>query len=164
MEQLLKILENNARLPVEDIATMLNKSPAEVAAMMDLARAQGIIKGYKTLVDWEKAKVNRVEVNRVEAVIELNVSPKKSRGFDEIAATIAAFDEVESVLLMSGGYDLQLVIKGQTFQEIALFVAKRLSPLDDVLSTATHFVLRTYKKEGRLYQDEEIDERECTVL
>ena len=145
MEQLLKILENNARLPVEDIATMLNKSPAEVAAMMDLARAQGIIKGYKTLVDWEKAKVNRVE-----AVIELNVSPKKSRGFDEIAATIAAFDEVE--------------IKGQTFQEIALFVAKRLSPLDDVLSTATHFVLRTYKKEGRLYQDEEIDERECTVL
>ena len=145
MEQLLKILENNARLPVEDIVTMLNKSPAEVAAMMDLARAQGIIKGYKTLVDWEKAKVNRVE-----AVIELNVSPKKSRGFDEIAATIAAFDEV--------------VIKGQTFQEIALFVAKRLSPLDDVLSTATHFVLRTYKKEGRLYQDEEIDERECTVL
>jgi len=156
MEQLLKILEDNARLPIEDIATMLNKSPAEVAAMIDLARAQGIIKGYKTLVDWEKAGVNRVE-----AVIELNVSPKKSRGFDEIAATIAAF---ESVLLMSGGYDLQLVIKGQTFQEIALFVAKRLSPLDDVLSTATHFVLRTYKKEGRLYQDEEIDERECTVL
>ena len=96
MEQLLKILEDNARLPIEDIATMLNKSPAEVAAMIDLARAQGI--------------------------------------------------------------------KGQTFQEIALFVAKRLSPLDDVLSTATHFVLRTYKKEGRLYQDEEIDERECTVL
>ena len=155
MEQLLKILEDNARMSVEDIAAMLNKSPAEVAAMIDLARAQG----YKTLVDWEKAGVNRVE-----AVIELNVSPKKSRGFDEIAATIASFDEVESVLLMSGGYDLQLVIKGQTFQEIALFVAKRLSPLDDVLSTATHFVLRTYKKEGRLYQDEEIDERECTVL
>ena len=155
MEQLLKILEDNARMSVEDIAAMLNKSPAEVAAMIDLARAQGIIKGYKTLVDWEKAGVNRVE-----AVIELNVSPKKSRGFDEIAS----FDEVESVLLMSGGYDLQLVIKGQTFQEIALFVAKRLSPLDDVLSTATHFVLRTYKKEGRLYQDEEIDERECTVL
>ena len=159
MEQLLKLLEDNARLPIEDIATMLNKSPAEVAAMIDLARAQGIIKGYKTLVDWEKAGVNRVET-----VIELNVSPKKSRGFDEIAATIAAFDEVESVLLMSGGYDLQLIIKGQTFQEIALFVAKRLSPLDDVLSTATHFVLRTYKKEGRFYQDDEIDERECTVL
>ena len=84
MEQLLKILEDNARMSVEDIAAMLNKSPAEVAAMIDLARAQGIIKGYKTLVDWEKAGVNRVE-----AVIELNVSPKKSRGFDEIAATSA---------------------------------------------------------------------------
>lgn len=159
MEQLLKILENNARLPLEDIAAMLGKSSAEVSAMMDLARAQGLIKGYKTLVDWEKAGVDRVE-----AVIELHVSPKKSRGFDEIATTIASFEEVESVLLMSGGYDLQLIIKGKTFQEVALFVAKRLSPLDDVLSTATHFVLRTYKKEGKLYQAEEIDERECTVL
>ena len=158
MEQLLKILENNARLPVEDIATMLNKSPAEVAAMMDLARAQGIIKGYKTLVDWEKAKVNRVE-----AVIELNVSPKKSRGVDEIAATIAAFDEVESVLLMSGGYDLQLVVSGRSFQEVALFVAKRLSPLDDVRSTATHFVLRTYEEDGEMFLGEDPDERE-TVL
>ena len=159
MEQLLKLLENNARLTLEDMAAMLGKTPAEVSALMDEAKAKGLIKGYKTLVDWEAAGVDRVE-----AVIELRVSPKKSRGFDEIASTIAAFDEVESVLLMSGGYDLQLVIKGQTFQEIALFVAKRLSPLDDVLSTATHFVLRTYKKEGRLYQDEEIDERECTVL
>ena len=159
MEQLLKILENNARLPVEDIAAMMDKSTAEVAAMIDLARAQGLIKGFKTLVDWEKAGVNRVE-----AVIEMNVSPKKSRGFEEIASTIASFEEVESVMLMSGGFDLQLIIKGQTFQEIALFVAKRLAPLDDVLSTATHFVLRTYKKEGKLYLGEEIDERECTVL
>ena len=159
MAQLLKILENNARLPVEDIAAMMDKSAAEVAAMIDLARAQGLIKGFKTLVDWEKAGVNRVE-----AVIEMNVSPKKSRGFEEIAATIASFEEVESVMLMSGGFDLQLIIKGQTFQEIALFVAKRLAPLDDVLSTATHFVLRTYKKEGKLYLGEEIDERECTVL
>ena len=155
MEQLLKLLENNARLPLEDIAAMLDKPVEEVAALMDEATAKGYIKGYKTLVDWEKAGVDRVE-----AVIELHVSPKKSRGFDEIANTIASFDEVESVLLMSGGYDLQLVIKGKTFQEIALFVAKRLSPLDDVLSTATHFVLRTYKREGKLYQMDEIDERE----
>jgi len=159
MEQLLRILENNARLPVEDIAAMLDKSTAEVAAMIDLAKAQGLIKGYKTLVNWEKAGVNRVE-----AVIELHVSPKKSHGFDEIANIIAGFEEVESVLLMSGGYDLQLTIKGKTFQEIALFVAKRLSTLDAVLSTATHFVLRTYKKEGKLYTAEETDERELTVL
>ena len=159
MEQLLKILEDNARMSVEDIAAMLNKSPAEVAAMIDLARAQGIIKGYKTLVDWEKAGVNRVE-----AVIEVNVSPKKSRGFDEIASVIASFDEVDSVLLMSGSYDLQVIIKGHSFQEIALFLAKRLSPLDDVLSTATSFVLRPYKRGGKLYLNEEADERECTVL
>lgn len=155
MEQLLKILENNARLPVEDIAAMLGKSPAEVSAMMDLARAQGLIKGYKTLVDWEKAGVDRVE-----AVIELHVSPKKSRGFDEIADRIADFDEVESLTLISGGYDLQLVMSGRSFQDIALFVAKRLSPLDDVLSTATHFVLHTYKKDGARYVIEEPDERE----
>ncbi len=158
MEQLLKLLENNARLPLEDIAAMLDKPVEEVAALMDEATAKGYIKGYKTLVDWEK-----VGVDQVEAVIELHVSPKKSRGFDEIATTIASFDEVESVLLMSGGYDLQLIIKGKTFQEVALFVAKRLSPLDDVLSTATHFVLRIYKREGKLYQLEEIDERECVL-
>ena len=158
MEQLLKLLENNARLPLEDIAAMLDKPVEEVAALMDEATAKGYIKGYKTLVDWEK-----VGVDQVEAVIELHVSPKKSRGFDEIATTIASFDEVESVLLMSGGYDLQLIIKGKTFQEVAFFVAKRLSPLDDVLSTATHFVLRIYKREGKLYQLEEIDERECVL-
>ena len=101
MEQLLRLLENNARLPLEDIAAMLDKPVDEVAALMDEAAAKGYIKGYRTLIDWEK-----VGVDLVEAVIELHVSPKKSRGFDEIATTIASFDEVESVLLMSGGYDL----------------------------------------------------------
>ena len=100
----------------------------------------------------------------VEAVIELRVTPHKSCGFDDIGATIAAFDEVDTVLLMSGGYDLQVIIKGRSFQEIALFVAKRLSPLDDVISTATSFVLRAYKRSGRLYEAEETDEREWTML
>ena len=130
----------------------------EYGAHVAAALGEDPARGFKTLVNWEQAGVDRVE-----AVIELRVSPKKSRGFDEIANTIASFDEVESVLLMSGGYDLQLTIKGKTFQEIALFVAKRLSPLDDVLSTTTHFVLRTYKKEGRPYMAEEVDER-CAVL
>ena len=159
MEQLLKLLENNARLPLEDIAAMLAKPVEEVAALMDEATAKGYIKGYKTLVDWEK-----VGADRVEAVIELHVSPKKSRGFDEIATTIASFDEVESVLLMSGGYDLQVTVKGRSFQEIALFVAKRLSPLDDVLSTATSFVLRTYKELGVFVSFDEMDEREVATL
>ena len=159
MEELLRILEKNGRLPIEDIAAMLDKTPTEVAAMLDEALEKRYIHGFEALIDWEQAGVNLVE-----AVIELHVSPRKSRGFDEIASVIASFDEVDSVKLMSGSYDLQVVIKGHSFQEIALFVAKRLSPLDDVLTTATSFVLRTYKRGGKLYQGEETDDRECTVL
>ena len=160
-------LINRRKSPIQDacIEKYLMEKELDLTATLDgesaYRDADFVVIAAPTNYD---SKKNYFDTSAVEAVIELNVSPKKSRGFDEIAATIAAFDEVESVLLMSGGYDLQLVIKGQTFQEIALFVAKRLSPLDDVLSTATHFVLRTYKKEGRLYQDDEIDERECTVL
>ena len=154
-----RIAAKNARLPVEDIAAMMGKTPAQVATMMDEAVAKGYIRGFEAMIDWEQAGINVVE-----AVIELHVSPRKSRGFDEIASVIASFDEVDSVLLMSGSYDLQVVIKGHSFQEIALFVAKRLSPLDDVLSTATSFVLRPYKRGGKLYLNEEADERECTVL
>ena len=107
------------------------------------------------LVDWEKAGVPRVQ-----AIIELRVSPRRESGFDEIAETIANFEEVDSVMLMSGGYDLALVLNGKSYQEIALFVVKRLSPLEGVVSTATHFVLRTYKKEGVLFGLEPLDERE----
>ena len=159
MERLLQLLEENARLPVEDLAAMLGRTPAEVTAQMDELAKSGAIRGYKALVDWDK-----LGGERVKAVIELRVRPKKSRGFDEIASAIARFEEVESVLLMSGAYDLQLIITGRSFQEIALFVAKRLAPMDDVLSTATHFVLRTYKKDGAVYGDEEIDERERVTL
>lgn len=155
MERLLKILEENARLSVEELAVMLNETPEAVASAMDDYVKKGIIRGYKTLVDWDAAGADRVK-----AVIELRVRPKKSRGFDEIASAIAEMPEVQSVLLMSGAYDLQLIISGHSFQQIASFVAKRLSSMDDVLSTATHFVLRTYKKDGVVYSDEEIDERE----
>lgn len=155
MERMLKLLEDNARLSVEELAVMLGAAPEAVARQMDEYRKQGVIRGYKTLINWEKTGDDHVQ-----AVIELRVRPKKDHGFDDIAAAVAAFDEVESLLLMSGGYDLQLILNGKSFQEIALFVAKRLSPLDDVLSTATHFVLRTYKKDGELFTDEEPDERE----
>ena len=159
MQELLQILEKNARLSLEDIAAMMDLPTEQVAFMMDEAVEKGYIHGYQAMVDWEKAGVNLVE-----AMIELHVSPRKDRGFEEIAAAIASFEEVNAVMLMSGSYDLLVSIKGHSFQEIALFVAKRLSPLDDVLSTATSFVLRTYKRGGVLFQDEEIDERECTVL
>ena len=158
MEQLLKLLEENGRLSAEELAAILGTTPQEVACLMDEYRAKGYIRGYKALVDWQKAGCNHVQ-----AVIELRVSPKKSRGFDEIATTVASFDEVSGVYLMSGGYDLQVIINGHSFQEIALFVAKRLSPLDDVLSTTTHFVLQTFKKDGVFYLDEDLDERETML-
>lgn len=155
MERILRILEENARISLEDLAAMVGRTTEEVARQLDIWQNEHVINGYKTLIDWD-----RLDVPRVQAIIELRVSPKRDCGFDEIAATIARFDEVDSVQLMSGGYDLSLVLKGKSFQEIALFVAKRLSPLDDVLSTATHFVLRTYKKDGVLYGLESADERE----
>lgn len=155
MERILHILEQNARISLEDLAAMTGKTTQEVARQIDAWQEQHVINGYRALIDWDK-----VDTPRVQAIIELRVSPKRDCGFDEIAATIARFDEVDSVLLMSGGYDLSLVLSGKSFQDIALFVAKRLSPLDDVLSTATHFVLRTYKKDGVLYGLEPADERE----
>ncbi len=155
MEEFLRVLEKNARLPLEEVAAMLDQTPDETAALFDEAQSKGYIRGYETLIDWDTAGINRVE-----AMIELHVSPRKSCGFDEIAENIAAFNEVDHVYLMSGTYDLMVTIKGHTFQEIALFVAKRLSPLDDVISTSTSFVLRTYKRSGRLYSDEEVDDRE----
>lgn len=154
MEKLLKVIEANARLTLEEIAAMVGASPEEVAKQIDDYKKQGVLRGTRTLIDWEK-----VGGNGVQAVIEVRVSPKKGHGFDGVAETIAQLDEVDSVLLMSGGYDLSVMISGATFQEVALFVARRLSPLDDVLSTATHFVLRTYKKDGALYGMDQRDER-----
>ena len=154
MDQILHILDYNARLSVEEIAVMVEKTPAEVAAIMDDYAQRGVIKGYRTLIDWDKT-----EVNHVKALIDLRVAPKKHHGFDEIATRIALFPEVESVMLMSGGYDLSLTMAGSSFQEIAMFVAMRLAPMDDVISTATHFVLRTYKKHGLVYSGDAGDER-----
>lgn len=158
MERILKILEENARISLEELAAMTGETPAAVARLLDEYQAAHIINGYRALIDWEKAGIADVQ-----AIIELRVTPRRDCGFDEIASTVARFDEVDSVMLMSGGYDLSLVMRGKSFQDIALFVAKRLSPLDGVLSTATHFVLRTYKKDGVLYGADPIDERECHV-
>ena len=155
MEKLLKILEQNARISLEELAAMTQKTTQEVADILDACKTQHIIYGYRALIDWEKTGNADVQ-----AVIELRVAPRRDCGFDQIAGLIADFDEVDSVLLMSGGYDLSLLIRGKSFQEIALFVAKRLSTLDGVLSTATHFVLRTYKKDGVLYAADSQDERE----
>ncbi|MBQ1385709.1 MAG: Lrp/AsnC family transcriptional regulator [Erysipelotrichales bacterium] len=159
MKKLLSILENNARIPLEDLAAMMDMTTEEAAKMMDEAVEQGLILGYQTVIDWEKT-----DESRVQAYIELHVSPKKSHGFDEIARMIARYEEVDSVYLMSGAYDLLLKVHGKSFRDIAFFVAKRLSTLDDVLQTSTSFLLKTYKYRGRLIDASESDEREKYFL
>ena len=155
MDQLVQILADNARLTSQQLAAMTGSTPQEVEKRLAALQSEGVIRGYKAVVDWDKAGRDFCT-----ARIELKVTPKSGMGFDEIASTIAQFDEVESVELMSGGYDLGLTVTGKTFKDVALFVAQRLAPLDSVESTATHFVLKTYKQGGVMTCGDEQDERE----
>ena len=155
MNDLLTLLSENARLTAAQLAVMLNKTEAEVAAAVKSYEERGVIKGYKALIDWDKAPVKSAS-----AIIELKVTPKKETGFDEIARRVMAFDEVESVYLMAGAYDFAVIVRAATIQDIAMFVAKRWSTLDSVISTATHFVLTRYKDSGMILCDDgDVDER-----
>lgn len=155
MNQLLNLLNENARLTNAQLAVMLDKSEAKVADAIASYEKQGIIRGYKAIINWEKVPSN----NQVTALIELRVTPKRETGFDTIAHRIMEFEEVESVYLMSGGFDLAVMVHGQSMQEIAMFVAKRLSTLESVLSTATHFVLSRYKEGDVILNSEIPDDR-----
>ena len=155
MDNLLRIFSENARLSCEQLAAMTGEAPQAVAARIEELEAQGIIKGYRAVVDWDKT-----DRDLCIARIEIKVTPKSGMGFDEIANTIAQFDEVEEVTLMSGSYDLALTVTGKSFKEVAMFVSRRLAPLESVQSTATHFVLRKYKEAGILTAQQEKDERE----
>ena len=157
--KLLKLLERNAKLTNAQLAAMLGTSEGALAAEVASLEREGIIKGYETMVDWD-----RTDRNLVSARIELKVTPKSNMGFEEIAYTVSQFPEVETCYLMSGGYDLALTISGKTFKDIALFVAHRLAPLDAVQSTTTHFVLKKYKYHGVILVGDEKDEREVTSL
>ena len=154
MEKLLRILNENARMSEEKIATMLSVDVEEVRSAIRQYEADGVIRGYKALIDWEKAGREYVTAH-----IELKVTPKRDHGFDDIARRILQFPEVESVYLMSGGYDLSVMVSGRTFQEVAMFVARRLSTLESVMATTTHFVLRKYKDAGIDFCDVVKDER-----
>jgi DNA-binding Lrp family transcriptional regulator len=154
MNEIIKLLEENARYTNEEIAIMLNLSAEEIRAQIAQLEKEGVIRGYKVILDREK-----LSENYVEALIELKVTPKRDFGFDEIADKIAQFSEVEDVYLMSGGFDLALIVTGKTFKDIALFVSQRLATLDSVVSTATHFVLSRYKEKGVLINNNSLDER-----
>ncbi len=154
MDKLLKLLDTNARMSNAELAVVLGSTEEAVAARIAELERSGVIRSYKAVIDWE-----RTDRPYVTALIELRVTPKRDLGFEGIAEQVMQFDEVESVYLMSGGYDLAVIVTGHTFKEVAMFVAKRLSTLDSVVSTATHFVLRRYKDDGVLFLGEKKDER-----
>ena len=139
--KILKLLEKNGRAEIEDVSAITGISEDEVAARIAALEKGGVIRGYKTVVDWSK-----VDPDRVSAVIELKVTPKAGFGFEEVAERIAKYPEVESVSLMSGAYDLNVVVKGKTFHEVTNFVSCQLATIDSVTGTATQFVMRRYKE------------------
>ena len=139
--KLLKLLAKDARIEDKDLAVMTGRSEEEIHNEIAEMENKGLIRGYKAVVDWE-----RLDSAYVSAIIELKVTPKADLGFEEVAMRVARYPEVESVYLMSGAYDLSVMVKGKTFQEVAMFVAKELSAIDSVISTSTHFVLRRYKE------------------
>ena len=154
MDQLIKLLKNNARISNSELAVMLGKTEEQISADIEKLEKNGVIKGYSAIVD-ESA----YDQNSVFALIELKVTPQSQSGFDEIANQIASYEQVESVRLMSGAYDIIVAVNGSNIKEISQFVSQRLATIDAVQSTATHFVLKVYKDNGILISHEEIDER-----
>ena len=151
---ILNILTEDARTPISQIAVMLGEDEATIADTIARLERQRIILKYPALVNWE-----RVDVDQVEAMIEVRVTPQRGEGFEAIAEQIYRFEEVSSVYLMSGGYDLLVNMKARTMRQLALFVAEKLSTIEHVISTATHFVLRKYKDQGVVMDESEEDLR-----
>ncbi len=154
MDTILKLLESDGRLAPETIAAMLGLPAEEVQKKIADYEKSGTIVGYQALVDWDKT-----DREIVSAVIEVKVTPQRDRGFDKIAEKLLNYPEITSICLMSGSYDLQLVIEGKTLREVAQFVAMKLAPMECITSTSTSFVLKKYKDKGVLYTTPEEDER-----
>ncbi|MGN0593956.1 MAG: Lrp/AsnC family transcriptional regulator [Hominimerdicola sp.] len=154
MDALIKLLKTNARLSNAELAVMLGKTEDEVAADIQKLECDGVIKGYSAIID-----ENAINENNVFALIELKVTPQSQSGYDEIANEISAYEQVESVRLMSGGYDIIVSVIGNNIRDVAQFVSQRLAAIEAVQSTATHFVLKSYKDNGIIICDDETDER-----
>lgn len=154
MDALLTLLKRDAHTPPEDLARELNLSVAEVHARIAHFEQEGVILGYQAILNAEKTGDDSVS-----AVIEVKITPERGGGFDRLAARIAQFDEVKGCYLMSGGYDLLVIAEGRTLQSIAAFIAEKLSTIQGVISTATHFRLKVYKENGVLLQQEKTEPR-----
>ena len=154
MDELLNILKKNARTSIEDIAKMTRSTPAQVAARIDDYEKDGTLRGYRALINEDN-----LQEDSVTAVIEVKVQPEREGGFDRIARRISGFPEVVNMYLMSGKYDLLLFVSGRNLREVASFVSERLATLDGVLSTGTHFMLKSYKQYGVLMDGDKADDR-----
>ena len=154
-EELLAIIEKNSRIDLKELAVILGVEEIDVVNEMAALENEGIICGYHTLIDWEKTSIEKVS-----ALIEVRVTPQRGQGFDNVAERIQKYPEVRSVYLMSGGYDLMIILEGKTLREVSAFVSEKLSALETVYSTATHFILKKYKDHGTMLSRKKEDERE----
>ena len=153
MKKLLQLLEDDCTLTHAQLASMSGLTEAEVAAAIKKYEEERVILGYTAIVDWD-----RTDRESVSALIEVNVTPQRGEGFDRVAQRIYQYDEVESVYLMSGSFDLTVIISGRSLKEVALFVGEKLAPLEDVTGTATHFILKKYKEKHLIFQKQEVQE------
>ncbi len=154
-EELLSVIERNSRISLDELAVILGVSKEAVIDEMTKLEKEGVICGYHTLIDWEKTSQEKVN-----ALIEVRVTPQRGQGFDKIAERIYNYPEVRAVYLISGGYDLLVTLEEKSLKEISMFVTDKLSTLDSVLSTATHFILKKYKDHGTILGKKHVDERE----
>ena len=153
-EQILAIIEKNSRIDIKELAVILGVEEIDIANELKALEEESVICGYHTMIDWEKTKEEKVT-----ALIEVRVTPQRGQGFDSIAERIYNYPEVNSVYLISGGYDLLITLEGKSIKEISSFVSDKLSTLDSVLSTATHFILKKYKDHGTIMAKKSEDER-----
>lgn len=152
--KLLQLIENDASLTAEQLATMLDKEVGDIKKLIKQYEDEGIILGSKSLIDWDKT-----DREYVTAFIEVKIQPQRDLGFDNVAERIYNYPEVKSLYLMSGGFDFVVLLEGKTMKEIAYFVAQKLSTIEFVTATSTHFVLKKYKDKGVVYTSPEVDER-----
>ena len=158
-DKLLRIIEKNSRIGLKDLALTLEKDEIEVANELSKLEQEGVICGYHTLINWEKT-----DIETVTALIEVKVTPQRGQGFDRIASRIYNYPEVRDVYLISGGFDLLVTLEEKSLKEIAQFVSEKLSTLDSILSTGTHFILKKYKVHGTILDEKIEDEREVVSL
>ena len=152
--ELLRILEENSRLSPEDIATMTNLTTAEAAARIQALEAARLIMGYSAVINWEKTGNGEVS-----AIIELKVSPERDFGYDRIAERLCRFRQVKTLRLITGTYDLQVIVTGKNMQEVSRFVSEHVAPMDRIRETATHIVMKTYKENGTTFFEQPEIER-----